>query len=89
MNHTHTDWCARDHRCAVALGEHRSRDIVINVPGTGRAALSRVRTADGVESADIRMRVALPAHEPFARATLALLLARLRTLVGHERRSRT
>lgn len=89
MKHAHTHWCARDHRCAVAFGEHRSPDIVINVPGAGRAALSRVRTADGVEAADIRMRVALPAYEPFARAQLALLLARLRTLVGHDRRSRT
>lgn len=85
----HTDWCARDHNCAVVLGEHRARGVVINVPGSGRAVLTRVREADGGDVADIRLRVPLPAHEPYARAELALLLARLRTLVGHDRGRRT
>lgn len=85
-NSPHTPWCARDHRCAIALGEHRAPDITIDVPGTGRALLTRVRTADGVEHAEMRMRIALPDYEPYARARMTVLLAHLRGLVGASRR---
>jgi hypothetical protein len=83
MNSSHLWWCARDHRCAGVLGEHRAQDIVINVPGTGRAVLTRVRSADGAEHAEIRVRVKLPAHEAYARGRLGALLDGLRrTLIG-------
>lgn len=78
----HTEWCARDHQCGVALGEHRSDPIAIRVPGAGRAVLTRVRDAAGVEYAEVRMRVALPQRDTAARLRLAALLTHLRTLIG-------
>ena len=84
----HTDWCARDHRCGIALGEHRSPDIIVNLPGAGRALLTRVLTADGADHAEIRMRIVLPAHEPAARARLTALLTHLRDLIGPARNRR-
>ncbi|MEN3614449.1 hypothetical protein AAH979_33530 [Plantactinospora sp. ZYX-F-223] len=75
----HTDWCARDHRCN--LGEHRSAPILVDLPEHGRAVLTRVRTDNGREHAEIRVRVALAATEPAARRQLASLLTDLRQAV--------
>ncbi|NGM13533.1 hypothetical protein ENC19_13120 [Verrucosispora sp. CWR15] len=75
----HTPWCGRDHRCG--LGEHRSPEIVIDLPGHARAVLVRVRTAAGREHAEVRVRVALAPGEPAARRQLAELLADLRHTV--------
>ncbi|MDG4818261.1 hypothetical protein O7628_22520 [Micromonospora sp. WMMD956] len=71
----HTGWCGRDHRCN--LGEHRSEEIVIDLPGHGRAVLVRVRTAAGREHAEVRVRVALAPAEIAARRQLLGLLGDL------------
>ncbi|MEV0325099.1 hypothetical protein AB0H63_01430 [Micromonospora echinospora] len=68
----HTEWCARDHRCNLA--EHRSPEIVVDLPGHGRAVLTRVRGANGRDHAEIRLRVALVDIEPAARRQLRGLL---------------
>ncbi|GII26496.1 hypothetical protein [Planosporangium mesophilum] len=81
----HTTWCAAGHRCG--LGEHRADPITLTVPGAGTAVITRVRSADGAEHADIRLSVALPADEPAARLRLAALLTHLRTLIGPARTS--
>ncbi len=83
----HTQWCAGGHHCAVALGEHRSDPVVLRVPGAGRAVLTRVQGGDGVEYAEVRMRVVLPGQEPQARLRLVALLRNLQTLVGPARRA--
>lgn len=75
----HTDWCARDHRCN--LGEHRSDEIVVDLPARARAVLVRARTATGRDHADIRIRVALAPTEPAARRQLTGLLGDLRHTV--------
>jgi hypothetical protein len=75
----HTDWCARDHRCN--LSEHRSEDIIVDLPGRGRAVLTRVTAVGGTGQADIRLRIALADAEPAARRQLATILADLHTLV--------
>ncbi|RGC66404.1 hypothetical protein C5N14_23695 [Micromonospora sp. MW-13] len=75
----HTGWCARDHRCN--LGEHRSDEILVDLPGHARAVLVRVRASDGREHAEIRVRVALADVDPAARRQLGTLLAGLRDLV--------
>ncbi|WP_405095554.1 hypothetical protein [Micromonospora sp. NBC_01412] len=75
----HTDWCGRDHRCN--LGEHRSEEIVVDLPGHGRAVLVRVRTAAGREHAEVRVRVALAPGEPAARRQLVGLLGDVRQAV--------
>ncbi|MEU5939039.1 hypothetical protein ABZ807_07580 [Micromonospora sp. NPDC047548] len=75
----HTEWCGRDHRCN--LGEHRSEEIVVDLPGHGRAVLVRVRTAAGREHAEVRVRVALAAAELPARRQLVGLLGDLRQAV--------
>ncbi|SCL34170.1 hypothetical protein GA0070616_4901 [Micromonospora nigra] len=75
----HTDWCGRDHRCN--LGEHRSPEIVVDVPGRARAVLVRVRTAAGRDHAEIRLRVALAPAEVAARRQLVGLLGDLRHAV--------
>ena len=79
MNAQHTSWCARDHRCN--LGEHRSDSILVDLPGHGRAVLTRVKTSGGREHAEIRLRVALAPAEPTARRQLARLLVDLRHTV--------
>lgn len=81
MNHRagHTDWCGRDHRCN--LGEHRSEEIVVDLPGHGRAVLVRVRTAAGREHAEVRVRVALAPGEVAARRQLTGLLGDLQQAV--------
>ncbi|RKR89539.1 hypothetical protein BDK92_3893 [Micromonospora pisi] len=75
----HTDWCARDHRCN--LSEHRSESIVVDLPGHGRAVLTRVQVSNGRQHAEIRVRVALAVTEPAARRQLAGLLTDLRQVV--------
>ncbi|MGW4466091.1 hypothetical protein [Micromonospora sp. NPDC004704] len=75
----HTDWCARDHRCGLA--EHRSEEMVVDLPGYGRAVLNRVRGEDGREYAELRMRVALAPVEPAARRQLVTILTSARALV--------
>ncbi|MFC6015527.1 hypothetical protein ACFP2T_04865 [Plantactinospora solaniradicis] len=76
----HTGWCARDHRCNHA--EHRSDAIMVDLPGHGRAVLTRVRTADGREHAELRLRVALAPAEPAARRQLRTILTSARDLVN-------
>ena len=85
-HHQHPAWCAADHRCN--LGEHRSDDIVVDLPGAGRAVLTRVQAPNGAEHAEIRMSVALPEHEQQARQRLTALLTHLRTLIGPARADR-
>lgn len=75
----HTDWCGWDHRCN--LGEHRSDEIVVDLPGRARAVLVRVRTAAGREHAEVRVRVALAPGEIAARRQLRGLLTDLRHTV--------
>ncbi|MEV6694177.1 hypothetical protein AB0M35_22160 [Micromonospora sp. NPDC051196] len=75
----HTDWCGRDHRCN--LNEHRSPEIVVDIPGRARAVLVRVRTTAGRDHAEIRIRVALAPTEPAARRQLVGLLGDLRNAV--------
>ncbi|MEV6695084.1 hypothetical protein AB0M35_26780 [Micromonospora sp. NPDC051196] len=75
----HTDWCRRDHRCN--LNEHRSPEIVVDIPGRARAVLVRVRTAAGRDHAEIRVRVALAPAELAARRQLVGLLGDLRQAV--------
>ncbi|MFI7247271.1 hypothetical protein [Micromonospora chalcea] len=75
----HTPWCGRDHRCG--LGEHRSPEIVVDIPGHARAVLVRVRTATGREHAEVRVRVALAPGELSARRQLVGLLGDLREAV--------
>jgi len=75
----HTDWCGRDHRCS--LGEHRSPEIVVDLPGRARAVLVRVRTASGREHAEVRVRVALASREVAARRQLVGLLGDVRQAV--------
>lgn len=75
----HTTWCARNHQCG--LGEHRADPITIDVSGHGRAVLTRVRTDDGREYAEVRIRVALVPVESTARRQLLTLLTGLRDLI--------
>ena len=82
----HTAWCAGGHRCN--LGEHRSDPHTITIPGAGTAVLTRVRSADGTEHAEIRLRATLPTDEPAARLRLAALLTHLRALIGPPRGTR-
>jgi hypothetical protein len=79
----HTNWCARGHRCN--LGEHRATPLTLTVAGAGTAVLTRVRTADGTEYAEIRLRATLPMNESDARLRLAALLTHVRTLLGPAR----
>lgn len=75
----HTTWCARGHRCN--LGEHRSEEIVVDLPRRARAVLVRVRTAAGREHAEVRVRVALASGEMTARRQLVGLLGDVRQAV--------
>jgi hypothetical protein len=75
----HTPWCAADHRCNLA--EHRSDDIVISLPGYGRAVLTRVRDDSGREYSEIRARIALDPDEAAARWQLHTTLTGLRLLL--------
>ena len=82
----HPGWCAADHRCNLA--EHRSPEIVVDLPGHGRAVLTRIRAADGREHAEIRLRVALGDTEDVARHQLRAVLTDLRTFVTRAARAR-
>ncbi|MFV2021598.1 hypothetical protein [Micromonospora sp. LOL_023] len=75
----HTDWCARDHRCGH--DGHRSPSMIVDLPGHARAVLTRIRTGDGHDQAEIRVRVALADADPAARRQLAVLLADLDDLI--------
>lgn len=76
----HTDWCARDHRCNLA--EHRSPEMIVDLPGHGRAVVTRVRAADGREHAEIRARIALHSTDTGARWQLSGLLSGLDWLLS-------
>ncbi|WP_432981567.1 hypothetical protein [Dactylosporangium sp. CA-233914] len=76
----HPDWCARGHRCG--LGEHRAQPITLDAPGLGRVVLTRVRTEDGRESAEVRLTVALATTEPAARRQLMALTNDLDTVLS-------
>ncbi len=78
--HRHTAWCARDHRCNLA--EHRSDEIVVNLPGYGRAVLTRVADDQGREYGEIRARIALDPDEYTARVQLRTALTDLRGLLS-------
>ncbi|WBB95278.1 hypothetical protein O7543_29430 [Solwaraspora sp. WMMA2080] len=82
----HTDWCARDHRCGH--DGHRSPSMVVDLPGHARAVLTRIRTGDGHDQAEIRVRVALADADPAARRQLAVLLADLDDLITRAGRAR-
>ena len=75
----HTDWCARDHRCNLA--EHRSEEIVVDLPGHARAVLVRVTAGSSGGYAEVRLRIALAGNDPAARRQLMTMLADLRALV--------
>jgi len=76
----HTEWCGRDHRCNLA--EHRSEEIVVNLPGYGRAVLTRVVGGGGHEYGEIRARIALDTDEYAARMQLRTALTDLRGLLS-------
>jgi hypothetical protein len=76
----HTAWCAADHRCNLA--EHRSDEIVVNLPGYGRAVLVRVRDDSGREYGEIRARIALDPDEYATRVQLSTALTDLRALLS-------
>jgi len=76
----HTAWCAHDHRCSLA--EHRAEPITIRTPGAGSAVLTRVRTSNGTQYAEVRLSITLPRDDAHARQRLAALLTHLRTLIG-------
>ena len=61
---------------------------MVDLPGAGRAILTRVQGPDGHGHAEVRMTVALPDYEPHARARLAALLSHLATLIGPPRNDR-
>jgi hypothetical protein len=75
---SHTDWCAKDHRCGVA--EHRSADLTADEVG-GRAWLTRVRAGD-VDYVEIRARIPLYSNEKVARWQLATALLLMRELLA-------
>jgi len=75
----HTDWCARDHRCN--LGEHRSAEIIADLPGHGRAVITRVRSGH-IEYAEVRARIPLHSNESAARWQVATALRLMRDLLA-------
>ncbi|MEV0561956.1 hypothetical protein [Dactylosporangium sp. NPDC050588] len=85
MNRRHPDWCAGGHRCN--LGEHRADPLTIDVPGLGRALLTRVRAADGREHAEVTLTVALAAVEPVARWQLLGLARDLAAVMNRATRT--
>ncbi|MFF5229989.1 hypothetical protein [Dactylosporangium sp. NPDC000521] len=85
VDRRHTDWCARGHRCG--LGEHRADPLTIDVPGLGRALLTRVRAADGREHAEVTLTVALASAEPVARWQLLGLARDLGAVIDRATRA--
>ena len=76
----HTAWCARDHRCN--LNEHRSAELIADLPGAGRAIITRIRDANGREYAEIRARIPLHHTETGARWQLTTALRLIRELLA-------
>lgn len=76
----HLEWCAQGHRCG--FGEHRADPLAVDVPGLGRALLTRVRAADGREHAEVTLTVTLAAAEPHARAQLLGLARDLAAVIA-------
>lgn len=74
----HTAWCARDHQCGVA--EHRSPEMVVDLPGCGRSVITRVRAGD-VEYAEIRTRLVLHQSDTGARWQLTTVLRLMHDLL--------
>ncbi|MEV4134409.1 hypothetical protein AB0J72_19840 [Dactylosporangium sp. NPDC049742] len=81
----HPDWCAGGHRCN--LGEHRADPLTVDVPGLGRALLTRVRGRDGREHAEVTLTVALADAEPVARAQLLGLARDLDVVINRATRA--
>ncbi|GAA0734618.1 hypothetical protein Drose_28925 [Dactylosporangium roseum] len=81
----HPGWCAAGHRCN--LGEHRADPLAVDIPGYGRALLTRVRGRDGREHAEVTLTVALADAEPHARAQLLTLAADLHTVLRRATRA--
>jgi len=75
----HTDWCARDHRCNLA--EHRSTEMLVDLPGHGRAVITRIR-AGNTEYAEIRARIPLHHTETGARWQVSTALRLIRDLLS-------
>ena len=69
----HPDWCARGHRCATQLAEHRSDPWTIRTR-YGAIIATRVRCGDR-ERLELRTVIELPADQGRARrvAELAML----------------
>ncbi|GAB7049375.1 hypothetical protein [Catenuloplanes indicus] len=81
MNRTpHPDWCAADHRCG--LNEHRSAEIIVDLARHGRGVVTRTRTENGREYAEVRLWVPLARREVAARRQLLTMLSGLRVLLG-------
>ncbi|GGQ67076.1 hypothetical protein [Couchioplanes azureus] len=76
----HTAWCARDHRCN--LNEHRSPELIADLPGAGRAIVTRVRDANGREYVEIRARIPLHHTETGARWQVATTVRLLREVLA-------
>ncbi|WP_433051688.1 hypothetical protein [Dactylosporangium sp. CS-033363] len=76
----HPAWCAQGHRCG--LGEHRGAPLTVEVPGLGRAVLTRVQDADGREHAEVRLTVALDADDLTARVQLGGVVRDLKAVIG-------
>lgn len=75
----HTGWCARDHRCN--LGEHRSAEMIAELPGHGRAIITRIRSGSR-EYAEVRARIPLHSNETGARWQLGTALRLMRDLLA-------
>lgn len=68
----HTTWCARGHRCT--LGEHRGEPLRVNVDGAGSLIITRVRSTDGTEWAEVRGSLRLDDGDRRARGQLVSLV---------------
>jgi hypothetical protein len=74
----HPAWCGRGHHCG--MGEHRAAPIALTGE-LGRVLLTRVRTADGRQHAEITVTVPLGDTETVARKQLWSLMRDLRILL--------
>jgi hypothetical protein len=76
MTHVHPDWCGQNHLCSVdgPAGEHRSYPVTVD--GTAaRLVLTRIRTRNGRDRAELRLVVDLPADPRHARQVTSLVVA--------------
>lgn len=78
----HTEWCAQDHRCG--MNEHRSDEMVVNLPGVGRVALTRVLHGDR-EYAEVRGQIVLHPDADASRWQLGTMMAGLREVLARTR----